>query len=621
MPHLETHPEDFDWNKIEPRSTLEYHPCFSDFLCARLAVPLNWNTTAEEREDGPQAAIAVIKLPAEVPITDPRYGGPILFNPGGPGESGVFQVKHDGKDLRTLLDSPLRPEDAGPDARFFDMIGFDPRGVNNTTPALKCFPNAFKQQAWSMGYLDYGLLWDSDSITGYEYARAAALGAGCSQEEADGGMLRYMNTAQVVEDMVEIIEREGELRALEAERLLASPTTAALNNAARAEVAARTAYIPGEEKLQYWGMSYGTVIGSMFAALHPDKVGRVAIDGVVDPADHVSGGWLTQLQDSDKIVGKFSEYCFEAGPEKCPLYLSTSPADIEARFTNIMVSLREMPIPVPTRPLSAATESMPGPELITYGDAHLRMLGSLYFPYASAERFWDLLWELEARNATAPIIVSVAAGKQASLSPAECADPLSSLPCVPYNSMLGPNQAIGCMDAGGSRDDFTLSDFKEYLGVLKGQGRWISPSWSRNKIGCLGYTVRPAWRPELDFKAQAWANTSHPLLVISNTHDTVTPLRNGRRVASLFPGSVVLQQDSQGHCSHSSPSLCSARTIRHYFQTGELPEEGTVCTPDYRPFLGCIRDDGCQFKKGSEERDLWDAVEALADPWNFKSKD
>jgi hypothetical protein len=48
-------------------------------------VPLNWNTSVQQREDGPRLAIAVVKLP----VTDPRYGGPVLVNPGWPGESGL----------------------------------------------------------------------------------------------------------------------------------------------------------------------------------------------------------------------------------------------------------------------------------------------------------------------------------------------------------------------------------------------------------------------------------------------------------------------------------------------------------------------------------------------------
>ena len=63
---------DFSWESITPQESFEFVPCFTSFQCARLSVPLNWNATIEQRENGPRAAIAVIKLPAKVPVTDPR---------------------------------------------------------------------------------------------------------------------------------------------------------------------------------------------------------------------------------------------------------------------------------------------------------------------------------------------------------------------------------------------------------------------------------------------------------------------------------------------------------------------------------------------------------------------
>lgn len=612
---LELPPHGFSWDDIEPATSLQYTSCFSWFQCARLLVPLNWNATAEEQEDGPRAAIAIIRLPARVPVTDPRYGGPVVLNPGGPGESGVFQVISDGQNLQTILDADADPKGTMGNDKFFDVVSFDPRGVNNTTPRLRCFPNEAEQVAWVAGSPDYGMLWHSESVIGMEWARASALGASCSYGEDETGILRHLNTAQTIEDMLHIVEKAGEWRAQEAEKLLLSDG-APQGETAR-DVMGRVSYRPGEEMLQYWGMSYGTLIGSTFAAMHPDRVGRIVIDGVVDPADHYSGSWLTQLQDSDGIVAKFCEFCFQAGPGRCPIYLD-SPKAIEARLTTILMSFKENPIAVLPPGIDGKG---PGPSLVTYGDAHLLLLSAMYFPYVAAEDFFDMLLAVESRNSTSSVLVDIVTRKQSLIGRAGCQPgepPLGNR--APYVSGLGPFQAISCMDMDNK--GLTRESLNEYLTELHGQGKWIAPSWARNKLSCLGYTARPAWRPALTFETQEWSNTSHPLLIIGNSHDTVTPLRNARRVATLFPGSVVLHQDSEGHCSHSSPSLCTAKTIRRYFQTGELPSEGTVCQPETRPFLGCTAEgqsdrDQCTFNNKEDIR-LWAAVEELADPFGVK---
>lgn len=361
----------FRWRDITPSRSLEYTPCFGAYQCARLSVPLNWNTSAEARDTGPRAAIAIAKLPAKVPVTDPRYGGVVMLNPGGPGESGVFQVISDGMHLQTVLDSPVSPsQEFSRSAKYFDILSFDPRGVNNTTPELRCFPDAFNQQTWQLRFIDMGLLWDSESIVGLEWARSGALGASCSAGQAqDDGIMPFANTAQVVEDMVEIIEKEGELRAQEAERLLAmqSIAKASLSSMEIEKVLERTAYRPGQEKLQYWGMSYGTTVGTTFAAMHPDKVQRLILDGNMDPADHYAGLFEHSLQDADMVITKHSEYCFEAGPDKCPLY-DASPDAIEARMTLIMESIKAGEYQVPF-----AQKSWPFPPSKDYRYNHPRL--------------------------------------------------------------------------------------------------------------------------------------------------------------------------------------------------------------------------------------------------------
>ena len=69
----------FSWDNIQPSESLEYHNCGDGFQCARLEVPMDY----ENPDPGSRKfALAVAKLPARVPVSDPRYGGAVLINPG-----------------------------------------------------------------------------------------------------------------------------------------------------------------------------------------------------------------------------------------------------------------------------------------------------------------------------------------------------------------------------------------------------------------------------------------------------------------------------------------------------------------------------------------------------------
>jgi pimeloyl-ACP methyl ester carboxylesterase len=100
-----------------------------------------------------------------------------------------------------------------PTSKYFDIVGFDPRGVNNTTPALTCFPTAYERLAWNLQTQTEGSLGSSNESLPRAWARSKALGESCASEFGNGKKIgRHMNTTPVVRDIVAIIEALGEWR-------------------------------------------------------------------------------------------------------------------------------------------------------------------------------------------------------------------------------------------------------------------------------------------------------------------------------------------------------------------------------------------------------------------------
>ena len=141
---------------------------------------MDWNST---KADGARVALAIAKLPSRVPVIDPRYGGLLWLQIGGPGGSGIEFLRKHGKTVQTIVDSNLDPSDPhhGPiPLKYFDIIGIDPRGVNNTTPRLSCFPTPGSRDVWTLQSSAEGMIGSSNTAFYNLWARAEALGRGCS---------------------------------------------------------------------------------------------------------------------------------------------------------------------------------------------------------------------------------------------------------------------------------------------------------------------------------------------------------------------------------------------------------------------------------------------------------
>ncbi|OBT56517.1 hypothetical protein VE04_04263 [Pseudogymnoascus sp. 24MN13] len=509
-----------NWDDIPPSRNITWHKCFGDFDCAKLDVPLDWLDPSESA----RAIIAVIRLRA-TDLGD--YRGPVFFNPGGPGGSGVAAMRDRGKHLQEIIGTN------------HDLISFDPRGVGVSTPEIQCWPTEQSAKMWQL--LDIGAVDAHPGVLYDAYARATARSGACARSMggtldptgAEHGVLSYVGTTSVARDMLEILTQMG------------------------------------EDKLRYWGFSYGTMLGGMFAALWPDKVERMVNDGNVNYQEWMANNSTTFSRDSDKVMAGFYKYCHLAGPSGCAFYRST-PEAIEERLDALLERLKRQPI---VAPLTLHIADLP--EVIYYSSVRQLISASLYQPVLMFPTLARILESLDKGDGAEFINYYSSSQK-----PLSCDCPLSSPIVSPVFKESTPDAfgAVLCAD-GGETDD-SIEAVEAYSKILLDISKAAGPVDVVTRMSCVGWRVRAKWR----FAGPFQGNTSHPILFIGNVADNTTPLRSAYLDAEGFANASVLVSDSFGHTTLSTPSTCIANHIREYFQTGVVPVNGTICKPDTFPF-------------------------------------
>ena len=304
--HEETACKPFSWKHLKAKPYLDYVSCYDgEFQCAKLELPMDyWNGTTNAT-----VGVAVIKKPAVVPVTHPQYGGVTFHNPGGPGGSGVGFLVGAASALRGFIDS-----DDGK-GKYFDQLSFDPRGIGYTTPRISCFHNARNDLLWMIRLREQGVFSASDAAFGRLWSMEKARGGSCSITVPWGkvDVRKYATTASVARDMLEIVERHGEWREKEARRLLQREShcdqSGTTDDRSSSSVLERVKYRPGEEKINYWGFSYGSYLGNTFAAMFPSRIERLIVDGVVDAYDYVKSLWLDNIVDTERALDLFYYHC------------------------------------------------------------------------------------------------------------------------------------------------------------------------------------------------------------------------------------------------------------------------------------------------------------------------
>jgi pimeloyl-ACP methyl ester carboxylesterase len=252
------------------------------------------------------------------------------------------------------------------------------RGIGRTEPKVQLFSDPAEKAAWDLRHEAAQPLNATPDALARDVARWSVFGDLAAERLAHPA--QYVSTAFVARDM------------------------------------ARMAEAHGESRVRYWGFSYGSVLGITFAAMFPDKVERLIVDGVCDTDNYYeskltirplvrrsfitrAAQWSNNLRDTDAGLRLFYEACAAAGPDACALHMSTAD-EVQTRTQKIFAGLKQRPIPVvaPVNTTSAQLEY----GLVDYKMARSLVFTFLYGPYSNTPR---------AVNAT--VLATVLAGAEA----------------------------------------------------------------------------------------------------------------------------------------------------------------------------------------------------------------
>ncbi|KAK0205894.1 hypothetical protein DFS33DRAFT_1272484 [Desarmillaria ectypa] len=167
--------QSFAWLDLPASDSLGWVDCYTGFQCANLKVPLNYSSPNNET-----VVLAIIQYPSPLPMNSTDYKGPLLFNPGGLGGSGVDYVLEQGVHYSQMFQNQ------------YDIVGFDPHGVARST-RVSFYETGAERALWSYEILEL---------------------LGRPDDERDTGILAHINTDQTVRDMLEITEAYGRQKLL-----------------------------------------------------------------------------------------------------------------------------------------------------------------------------------------------------------------------------------------------------------------------------------------------------------------------------------------------------------------------------------------------------------------------
>jgi pimeloyl-ACP methyl ester carboxylesterase len=472
------------------------------FQCGTLQVPLDY-----DRPNGSKIGLGLTRLPA----TDPEHRiGSLLINPGGPGGPGAAFIVDVGPELFT------------PEVRArYDLVGFDPRGINSSA-ALRCFGN---DRQWGPFFTPFAFPMTADELDQW-IATEHFLDDACARR--GGAIAEHMATANVARDM---------------DRLRAAL---------------------GDARLHYYGVSYGSFLGDTYANMFPDRVGRLVIDGVLDPV-----AWTTGVGDEAQTIPfstrehsdagawatlqEFFRLC-DAGGVRCPFS-----GGAQDRFAQLADDLLASPKVVPFPDGSE-------------GELNYSLLVAITLSYMYFSPDWPELAQLLADFESAPSSTRVrVALKQYSRS-----GWVSHRAFPRYFNALEGGPAVFCSD---SDNPDSYAAWSAAAVAADATAPYFGRPWTWISSICADWPFADS-----DRYTGPWNRaTANPVLVVGNQFDPATRYENAQTVAATLPGARLLTLHAWGHTS-GFLSSCADEAVARYLVDGTLPAVGAVCEQDEVPF-------------------------------------
>ncbi|KAK5058688.1 hypothetical protein LTR84_010952 [Exophiala bonariae] len=484
--------QNIEWQLCDENQMTVWGLSTPNLECGSIRVPLDYTNASPG-----VLTLQLTRLPADSAVSN---GKSIVMNFGGPGERG----------LSALDQSYL--EDSG---NAYHIVSFDPRGVGITIP-YQC-PTLTTSDIGEQAQQDILLPFDNPVALSARYSIFTEQGELCGKTEYNelGELIGTAFVARDIKAIFDALDEDGYIR--------------------------------------YWGYSYGTVLGATLAAMFPDKIDRMVLDGNINPTEYYHGLFEESVSNNDPALQHFFETCAEAGSEYCAFAVFASSGDeLQNHFYELLENSRN-------RTFRLVDVDGNGVDY-SYNDIQGTMWGTL----KESPSGW---------NRTARII----------------ADFYQNLTGYPTDiswdhSSTGPGDESTGSD---TLNAITCGDWDDIDGTLENWDYWLSLYKNRSRLGAP---------PQIDllYQCSTWrvnargkytgkftdVETRTPILFVNGPYDVATPLTSAQNSSAGFPNSKVLTHGGVGHCSDREKSDCTVNKVRSYWQTGVLPDVSEICPPN-----------------------------------------